>query len=366
VFRRMVLGLVVLLFVVTFSTAQEEGIEFPVPTGPHQVGSTYRVWVDESRPEVLTEDPDDEREVLVRIWYPADVAGDAEPMPAMPHADIYIPILDRVAPAFSGFARFLDEIAALESHTYLDAPIVDSGTPFPVVVFSHCLGCIPELYSIQLEELASHGYVVVGTYHQFAAAAVYPDGRVVEQRNVAPQVGADDQRFVMDQLALINADDPEGMFTGMLQADTFGAFGMASGGEVADILCRTDERCAAYANEDGLPVNRATPTRALPPVMLMAPEVGGMRGYFEQWSGTAYYLRFGGLTTPGFSDLPLWPGTQSLIVALREDIGLAGIQAINAYLVAFFDTYLKGEPSPLLDGPSNDYPDVEFESRNIE
>lgn len=34
-----------------------------------------------------------------------------------------------------------------------------------------------------------------------------------------------------------------------------------------------------------------------------------------------------------------------------------------AYSVAFFDKYLKGQPSPLLDGPSKQYPEVVFESR---
>lgn len=36
----------------------------------------------------------------------------------------------------------------------------------------------------------------------------------------------------------------------------------------------------------------------------------------------------------------------------------------TAYTLAFFGKHLKGEASPLLDGPSPEYPEVEFQSRN--
>ena len=39
------------------------------------------------------------------------------------------------------------------------------------------------------------------------------------------------------------------------------------------------------------------------------------------------------------------------------------VQVVNAYLLAFFDEHLKGEQSPLLDGPSPDYPEVSIEVR---
>ena len=42
--------------------------------------------------------------------------------------------------------------------------------------------------------------------------------------------------------------------------------------------------------------------------------------------------------------------------------GYRMVKIINDYTLAFFDKHLKGEMSPLLDGPSPDYPDVEFQS----
>jgi hypothetical protein len=39
------------------------------------------------------------------------------------------------------------------------------------------------------------------------------------------------------------------------------------------------------------------------------------------------------------------------------------VEIINTYVLAFFDKHLRGETVPLLDGPSPDYPDVEFQLR---
>src|SRR3989304_8533997 len=51
---------------------------FPAPTGPYQVGRITRHWVDTSRDELLSEIENDQRELLVRIWYPAEVEAGAE------------------------------------------------------------------------------------------------------------------------------------------------------------------------------------------------------------------------------------------------------------------------------------------------
>jgi hypothetical protein len=40
-----------------------------------------------------------------------------------------------------------------------------------------------------------------------------------------------------------------------------------------------------------------------------------------------------------------------------------GLEITNAYLVAFFDQYLKGSKSGLLQGYSPMYPEVQFDSR---
>ena len=44
---------------------------------------------------------------------------------------------------------------------------------------------------------------------------------------------------------------------------------------------------------------------------------------------------------------------------------MRGLTILNAYIVAFFDRYLKGEEQPLLQGPSADYPEVEIQANDM-
>lgn len=64
--------LVALALVLLLSLSVISQLELPAPTGAHPVGQTIFRWVDTSRPEVLTDNPNDFREVIVTIWYPAE------------------------------------------------------------------------------------------------------------------------------------------------------------------------------------------------------------------------------------------------------------------------------------------------------
>src|SRR5687768_9924496 len=44
----------------------------PRPTGAFAIGRRSLVLVDRLRPETMTTDPNDRREVLLNIWYPAE------------------------------------------------------------------------------------------------------------------------------------------------------------------------------------------------------------------------------------------------------------------------------------------------------
>jgi hypothetical protein len=46
--------------------------ELPKPSGPHSVGSVIFRWTDTKRPETLTADPSDRRQVVAQAWYPTD------------------------------------------------------------------------------------------------------------------------------------------------------------------------------------------------------------------------------------------------------------------------------------------------------
>ena len=151
-----------------------------------------------------------------------------------------------------------------------DAPAADRRSP--VLILSPS-GFSPLCMAAIAEELASHGYVVVGVNHTFeTAVTVFADGRVAAMNPAAlggalgPQTGpheeafrrraavcnfkAVDLRFVADQLDRI-APNPAGLGPEHLDLTSLGAFGHSFGGNAALEWCRTDPRCRAAANLDG-------------------------------------------------------------------------------------------------------------------
>lgn len=65
---------------------------FPPPTGPHGIGTLTYHWVDTDRPEVFTADPDDHREVVVQLWYPAHVDASAPRAAYVPDSQALAPL----------------------------------------------------------------------------------------------------------------------------------------------------------------------------------------------------------------------------------------------------------------------------------
>jgi hypothetical protein len=168
--------------------AQEDGDDDPIPppTGPYQVGQTYRHWVDESRDEPYTDEEDDHRELVVMIWYPADVADDME------RAQYWESLSDLGEDTWATYfesgqlasltpfsQEVFDSFPELKTHAVRDAPVAETESTYPVLIFSHGGEGWPELYTYQALELASHGYIVIGINHTFySSLTVFPDGHV--------------------------------------------------------------------------------------------------------------------------------------------------------------------------------------------
>lgn len=355
-----------------WTVAGQESNWLPIPTGPYQVGTTTYHWVDESRSEIFTENPDDKRELLVRLWYPAEVEVNASPEPYGPHPEVILfsPTTSIAVSADITFTLSAEELVLTPTHSYRDAPVSEAAASYPVLVFSHGLVARPEFYAAQLEELASQGYIVAGIVHtHIAMLTVFPDGRIVPfsnpDRDLSLEVGAQDQRFVLDQLALLNEASSTERFSGRLVLDHVGSFGQSWGAAVALLACLQDSRFAAVISEDGpFPDEIAREGLDLP-VMFMHRDGAPASVALSSMRGAAYNLVFDGFGHMDFTDFTLYPGVSSSDSYLLGTVGgLRAAQVVNTYLLAFFGQYLKGEGAPLLNGPSSDYPEVEFEARS--
>lgn len=362
-------------------------IAFPVPrllqpTGPYAIGTTTIYLNDESRPESYTTNPTDTRELMLQVWYPADPAGTGQPAPYLDHLDLAgRAIAQRLnLPSF-----LLNHLELVKTHSQIDVPMAKDG-PFPLLIFVHGLRGIRQQNSMLMEDLASHGYIVASADHPYAnVLTIFPDGRAVfyDEAMVFPaglsqteagrqlvQVWAADVRFVLDQFTVWHGAE-SGLFSGRVALDQIGVLGHSTGGGTALESCGQDGRCQAALALDGWiqPVSAEILASGLSrPVMFISSSewlgpdnaAKGMALY-QQTTAASYLLTIPGTAHFDYSDLPQ-------LSPLMQTIGLAGslpgrevIAMINRYTLAFFDTYLKNQPSPLLD--QSIYPELILEKR---
>lgn len=247
---RVLLGvaIAVVIVIAVAAVTSVQAVALPPVTGPSAVGRTQLALTDTSRADPFLSGAGS-RELAIWIWYP--VASDT----TAPPAD-YFPATWAALPATFPFAQDLTKVSV---NAHQDAPL--DGTP-PVVILQPGLGLPVGSYTALAEDLASHGYAVVGINETGSAGTVFPDGHVVPataQGNVmAPSVEAwyadaervtntwaADARFVVQSLE----ETPPPI--GALDFSRVAYVGHSVGGASAFEACRLDSRCAAAVDLDG-------------------------------------------------------------------------------------------------------------------
>lgn len=240
----------------------------PEPTGDYAVGTTSLYFADPQREEPFTEDPNDNREITAKVWYPSVAVPEATTAPYMS---------EELSSAFASGAGippqdFVNLIQSIPTHSVENAPVAAAESKYPVLFLSHGGTDMPEFNTVRAEELASQGYVVVAINHTYDSALnILPDGRVVPHSpmfDAASREGSDsefvqlqaetvalragDIQFVLDELEKFNAGNaPTGLFNGRLDLDRVGVFGNSTGGATAAEVLSIDPRFKAGANLDG-------------------------------------------------------------------------------------------------------------------
>lgn len=245
----------------------------PAPTGPHTVGSQVLYWTDTSRDEAFTQDPDDKRRLVVQVWYPT-TPQTGETMNYILKADQR---LGPLAKQIGIYQPLISNMRDIKTNAYLNAPLATHDGPMrrSLVLFSHGLGGTRNQNTVQAEELASHGYVVVSTDHAYDAyLTIFEDGSTADYRSAAPgkltpeefwafrtpqlNTRAADLGFMLDTIATRQAEgDP---FWRNVNASRVGAFGHSYGGATSIMAAARDKRVAAVIALDGwtVPIPEAT------------------------------------------------------------------------------------------------------------
>ena len=150
---------------------------FPPPSGPYEIGTLTYHWVDDARAEVFTTDPNDRRELMAQIWYPAKGNSSSRRAPYVQDADVLATAQARLhnLPEFT-----LSHFRYVTTNAIPSAPMADNVPSHPVLIFLEGLTGYRQMNTFQVQELVSHGYIVVAIDQPYAAAeVVFPDGRQV-------------------------------------------------------------------------------------------------------------------------------------------------------------------------------------------
>lgn len=361
----------------------------PKPTGTYAIGTRIERLVDPVRMETHLAGPLRPREIMVQIWYPA--------VPHHQHLASY-----RRRHETTLLSSYM---AVLKTHSYKNAAVAASGAPFPVLLFNPAWAGQRTQNTYQVEDLASHGFIVVGIDHTYNSRPVaFPDGRVLwttdihdisdfQHTTVAQQIAigdkevrieAGDDALVLNTLSAANLD-PRSPWFGRVDANDAGAFGHSFGGAVAAQICYQDSRVKAALNEDGwmfgdvfthgldkpyLFMDDDTP--AISPAQLKSADVQTRRESeldvtdmdnldrtMRQFGG--YYVLILGSKHFNFADRSLY----SPIRRLTDSGSISpqrAHQIIEAYTLQFFSHYLLNKPAPLLAANHSPYKEVQLEN----
>ncbi len=390
--RKILIGLVILFglmaalgiaFTGYLLILNDQSLVLPSPTGSYSVGRTEFDWVDSSRIDQLSDQPNQNRELLVWVWYPASAQGVTAP---------YLPPdWVKAYDESQGIGQYIESnFSNIQTHSFTNVPISTTQDMYPVVIMQPGMGPVPTDYTVFAENLASHGYFVIGINEIYTSnLVVFPDGRVIQRSgkgaipdsDTAAQANADANRigkvwaadaiFVMNRLQNLNAD-ASGIFYHKLDLAHLGLFGHSFGGATAASVCKLDARCKAGADLDGTLFSDQAEGTFQTPFMFMAEDDCGkgcdsMVQAYSTSNSPAYYLSIKGTRHFNYSDLPyrLLPPSR-IIFNLAGYIGRISpgraLEISNAYLVAFFNRYLKNIDSDLLLGAAP-YPEVLFQFR---
>jgi dienelactone hydrolase len=401
--RRIFKGLVVLAMLGVLGVAALLGslwlehrtaVTLPTPTGTFAVGRALYDWADDETLDTLAPVSGTKRELLVWIWYPS-AAGQSVAM------DDYLPAQTQTAAKPNGgLLRLLTrDLAKVHGHSSRDSDVSPQPRSYPVVIMRAGASVEVWNYSTLAEDLASHGYVVVGFDAPYRTySVVFPDGRVMRRTpENNPELCEDQEQprqarcvnrvltawtadiaFVLDQLERLNVSDPTGKFTGRLDMTRVGVFGHSFGGAQAAQFCSLDSRCKAGIDVDGSLHGSVIQAGIHKPFMFLLSGQGDFSSDAEirqiQADIQSVYHRLPedgrlrisirGANHFLFSDDGALLKSHIVLRTLRA-FGVVGIDgrrqlAVTVYCVhSFFDAYLKGTSVSRLNISSPLYPEIE-------
>jgi predicted dienelactone hydrolase len=384
-------------------------VDLPAPSGPYTVGKRSFHMIDADRKELFTADPEDTRNLLVTVWYPAEkMAGITR--------DRYWDRKGVTGRAYSlnaGMGTFwYSHLSLVKTNSYPGAPLSPDQKNYPVILYSHSFYGLNTENTMLAEELASQGYLFVSIAHTYEnIVSVFPNGEfttgnlghisqeydsnaeqekaLYEQYKAASgkdqkisltrqiltvdelstrmlKIRTGDAIFVLDQLELLNHTDT--LLQDKLDLNSVGIMGWSFGGATSMEACLADRRFKAAVNMDGTPygeIFNTGQTIAQPLMLIRSEDDDEMEGIIgnlvmDQTGGDAYMLTVEDALHANFWDFPLFFGIYKRLGYWGTIDPLRLLEIEKAFIRGFFDRYLKGIPVKLKENGTELFPEVTF------
>jgi hypothetical protein len=348
-----------------------------LPSGPYKVGTQIIHMVDENRKAWYTSGLTGSREMMVRVWYPAMLKESDKKAPYNYNESL---IADLIADGFGIPRTIMRTINKIDGNSWLNATPLNQ--QFPVLIFSHGHGALKTQNTTQMEELASHGYVLFSTDHTYdAGLSVFPENKVIRNKTDIPEDISDkekwglreiqlnyrvgDVQFLLDEMEN-SAFLPQSL-QNILNLDNIGIFGHSFGGATSVVASLKDDRIDATLGLDAwfLPIPSTLIKKNLNKPFVHLGQVAWKEkdNYLKldtlASSNSAQSLRFDvqGSTHYDFSDF-----SQFSKVSKKYGSGTISSDRIrfimNSMIKDFFDQNLKQSVSISLNDYKSLYPEI--------
>ncbi len=288
----------------------------------------------------------------------------------------------------------LNQLDSLTSHSLENVIISSSKSNYPIILFAPSWGAPVYQYSTILEELASHGYIVIGINFPYRTdPVILPENRIIIgekvpegadedarqkrtlQRLKEQDIWIQDIQFVLDEIEKWNTKADSRFFQKMDLAH-IGIFGHSFGGSVAAEVCRLDQRCSAGVVVDSRLWYQENSMEMLEynkPLMFILSGAHSERtkksiqDVFERIKVPTYLVDIPTADHFSFMDVFLLAYWQKF----SDEVKLEPIKGVNItriLLTDFFDRYLKNniDSQLALFNISSKYPEIDIKARNLE
>ena len=402
-------GMILCLVICYFSFKSLQAFpqfKFPEPTGEYGVGTKYYLFEDPGRKSIYFDHESGNYRITVQVWYPAEEPGSSP---------IYYQTKSSatcIASIFNLPGFVMHYLSKIRTNSYYEAKPSVNVIPYPVIFYSPGgTGWINQPSAVN-EELASNGFVVISVghestepflrdkhgeviplnlYNQYAQAInreLYSEvvenikGQIIncqitenkyelhKQLNKVQPVNVKDVKtraeniyYIIGQLPVMNKD-----LLNIIDTLTIGIYGFSKGGAVAGEVCVNNNLVSAGINLDGFMYGDIM-VKPLPcPFMFIHSVSSDPQAYindyfFSKTEADAYLLKISGTTHANFGDLSLFGGIFKDRGILGSINGERAIELQRKYILAFFNKYLKGTDSGLLDNDSQVYNEIELYRR---